>query len=341
MKRSILLFVMAPASLVVGACGLNSVRVHSGGEVGAVATAVSEQAKIALAVAAGKRDEAWASLIASDTSCAPVDTLFLIVPDRPGLPRQKLCADGSASPVPPGFSLEEADGHPIPVEAIQPTLDLVGAVAVYGAAMSRIASEPKVDVSEDIAKAIGLAGKAEALATALGASKVPGIKDLGDDQKKSAIALINFFAELAHEKQQAKEIGILYDTNKDVIAAQLTTLEQQVTNWSEVIAKNSARVNLKNLERAYATEKDAMAFEKRLTMVTAILDARRSPERIDRAAAQFKGSVQQLRESQDALGNALHDPTPEQRRIAAAISRERAITALSLIADGISAWARI
>ena len=338
MNRTILL-TAAVSCLTLDGCGMQQVQVNSASAVATAATQVSTDAAQALDAADARRESAWSTLIASDPSCSPLDKLVILVPDRPGLPVASLCADGNSAPIPTGYTRQTIYGGPMPSGTVKPTLDLISVVAVYGAAMGKIASEPKADISDDVAHALALRGKAEALASTAGIANLPDLAKLTADQKTSAIALLNFMLQLEQVQRQAKGVSKLYHDNSAAIDMQLTTLEDQVDMWNTLVAQQWARVEVQRLEAAYEREKDKMSFEQRRAFVVQIRSAQAAPGQIATAAAKMKQAIKLLRENQADLGHALDDPTPEQRRQAARVVRQRALTAIGLLGDAIAAWA--
>lgn len=227
----------------------------------------------------------------------------------------------------------------MPSGTVKATLDLIGAVAVYGAAMSKIVAEPKADVSDDIAHAIALGGKAQALAGVIGIADLPDITKLTDAQKSSSIALINFILQLEHVERQAKAVRKLYDESNVELDKQILALDDQVDTWNTLVATQWARVEVQRLQSAYEREKKQMSFEQRRALVAQIRSSLAAPAQIKVAAGKMKAAIKLLRENQADLGHALNDPTPEQRRQAAQIVRQRALAAIGLLGEAVIAWA--
>jgi hypothetical protein len=193
MKHNITLVV--PTLLLAG-CATNALRVESADEVSQLSRGLSIAAKIQLEAASQRRTQAYTSLIASDTSCQPNNPVYIYVRQNAGVKPASLCAPDSVTPI-PGHDIVELDLGPIAAESLEPTYNLIGAIAAYGTALNKIVETPNADIAGDIATAIALAGRAEALAKGLGASGIPSVKALSDDQVKTASALLQFLSDLA------------------------------------------------------------------------------------------------------------------------------------------------
>jgi hypothetical protein len=359
------------ASTLISSCGLQVLQVEQGGEVAGLASTVSSGATTILEDAEKRREQAFLSLVASDPSCEATIPLRIFVPTdaavaplapavaadarRPVAAQAKtgLCANG-AQEQRAGFTNEAFDFRPFATKAVQPTIDLITALGVYGSALNTIVSRPKTDVSKEVDRIIALANKASETAATLGISGIPGVPKLGDDQKATAVQLIQFVADLERERRQAKDIKKLYEKHAAeigtlVLDAQgkiddarssglLLKLAKQITTWSEIVAAGNAQIAVTSLQRAYRAERQTLSFEGRRSFVTLIREATKEPGRVEQASKNFLEAISGLSDANGELGMLLTDPTPEARARAAKITQARIVSAVSLIAKALAAW---
>lgn len=354
-------FTVILASGLLAGCGLNAVRVQTAGEVAKLSSSVSESAKQIIDDAQRRRNQSLVSLIASDPSCEPTVPLLIFVPDEASpLPHPDaekpavvppLCADGVPGTNPPGYKKAELDLSPLATEAVKPTIDLIAAVSAYGQALSKIVERPKTDISVELESVLALANKALAQTEILGDSGLPNIANLAENQKSTALALIQFAIDLQYERQQVKDIRILYPKyssklgqycNQDdqgcVASGIYDELAQQVRLWSFAIAEGHAEINVGNMQRAYRRERNDLGFEGRRAFIVLVQDAAKEMSRIRHSSDQFEKAIVSLSKVNQELGRQLNNPSKKDREKAAAISRQRTINALSLILKAAAAW---
>jgi hypothetical protein len=331
---------LAAGALLLSGCGTNSLRVESAGEVAAFAEVVSQQARAVLAEVDARRERAFITLIASDESCEPVQPVLILVPVAapvPGSESPPLCAASATSP-PKGYEVVEFEFSPLSTAAIQPTLDLAGAVAVYGAAMAELAAQPAADSVQQLDEILALASRARATATGFGLRSIPGLGTLSDEQKSSAAKLIDLVRTLQSEQERTRDIRRLYAERAAQFQSILPELSAQIEEWVTVAGVGADLVTITNLQRAYRNERSRLDLEGRAAMLTLIRDAQGQPARTEQAAVAFGDAVEALQRENEHLGELLANPSAEDRARAARVSRQRILGALEQIAQALTAW---
>jgi hypothetical protein len=346
-------------------CGMNALRVQSASNVASLSESVSTEANRILSDAQDRRQDALVTLVASDPSCSPQFPLWIYTPDatflppRPGetKPSPPLCAAGKlAGPNYPGYTRVEFNMSPIAQDALRPTVDLIAAVGAYGQALSKVINEPKADITKELGEAIGLAEKAKAQAVALGVSGLPNLPSLTKDQIDTAGALIQMVYDLAREKRQvtaiaelhrkhSAKLGVACPAKQDADSPPcterdglLTKLRTQVQNWASIVSTGAAQADVESLNRAYLSERKDLSFEGRRAFVSLVLDAAKEPERIRKASEAFGESVAALSSANANLDRQLFSPNKEDKAAAGVITRQRIVSALSLVLKAVTAW---
>jgi hypothetical protein len=331
-------YFLAATSLALTGCGLNAIRVQTASEVGAASTAISGAAKQQLENMSRLREQAFISLVASDASCEYNTELQVFIPQRPGLPPAPLCAkDINDTRV--GYDNRTINFAPVPAQALAPTLELIGAVAAYGEALTKITEQPEFDISDDIAEAIGLATRAQALAAGLGSSGIPEIGDITTDQQQTATDLINFLGMLAQEKRQVKDIRAIVKKHGANFVKASERLKKQITTWNKAVSSRSAILNRDNLKSFYRSERSRLSYEAREKLLRLIANADKEDLNIRSGTAAFNKAVDGMLAAQSDLETALSkNPNEVQRKEAAKISRTRFVNAFKLAVDALLAW---
>jgi len=333
-------YVLAAGALLLGGCGTNALRVESAGEIATFAKVVSQQARDVLAEVDARRERAFVTLIASDASCEPVQPVLILVPRAapvPGSESPPLCAASGTSP-PKGYEVVEFDFRPLSTAAIQPTLDLAGAVAVYGDAMAALAMQPSNDSAQQLDEILALASRARATATGFGLTGIPELKTLSDEQKSSATKLIDLMLALQSEQQRTQDIRRLYAEKAAQIQSILPELSAQIEDWVTVAGVGADQITTTNLERVYRNERSRLDLEGRIALIKLIFDARSQPARTEQASVSFANAVDTLQQENEHLGQLLTNPSVEDRARAAQISQQRILGALEQIAQALTAW---
>lgn len=346
------------ATATLNGCGLNAIIVESAENVGDLSEEIADSANAILQDAQARRQSALITLVASDPSCSPVFPVQILVPD--GTPTARgsvpLCWEDGSKPTPRGYRRQALDLSAIDMESISPTIDLIAAAAGYGEALTKIVDRPKTDVSATLNSALSLAQRAFTTANALGATNLPNLADITDEQKSTATELIQMIADLEREQLQVKDIRVLYDKHAAKLgqfchkSITLPTgevcrnsgiyadLGQAMTNWSRFVAKPSSQLERQNLRRAYDRERLSLGYEGRVAFVTLINEADKEPARIEKASDAFGQALAGLSEANRVLGRQLNNPSKEDRQRAAVISRQRIMNALSLLLKAATAW---
>lgn len=356
------------ASAMVGACGMNALRVQSAGTVGSLAANVSTEATRILNDAQKRRIDALTAIVASDPSCELVTPIWIYAPDenyllKPGetLGAAPLCSPGKVAEknqdgtlkykgyVPAALAFD-----PIDQDAIKPTIDLIAALSVYGQALEKVVNEPKADISKELDDALNLVEKAKAQASALGLLAIPKFGGISKEQKDTAVALIQMIYDLAREQRQVKAIAKIHEKHSTLLGVVcpveagadpctasegiLSNLSKQVNNWAEIVTKGASQTEVEALQRAYRQESGKLGFEARRAFVLLIMEARQEPKRISAASKAFGESVVALSAANQTLGRLLNNPTAEDKAKASQITQQRLTNALILVLSAVSAW---
>lgn len=334
-------------AFALGGCGINALTIQSASDVNVASQAVVTQAKAALDDASVRRERAYATLIASDTSCPLADPVKILVPmgpPRPGSPPAPLCWDPSPpAPEPAGYRVEEISFAPISNEALKPTLTLIGAVADYGDALAKIAGEPKPDVAKELEGIISKVNDVKTIATGLAGLKIPDISALGKEQLSTATNLAQFIAELVDEARRVKDIRAVVRKHEDKLPGIIEQLRGQIGIWQTIVAKGYAQVTTNNVARAYSeAERKRMSFDERTAMVTLFRQTQRDANAVPILAAAFNRALDHFIEANTELRNLLDGkPTPEQRAEADRITADRILKGLKLVSEAVTAWGGI
>lgn len=328
-------------AFVLSGCGVNALRVQGASEVSLTAGAVVTQSTAALNLAKDRRTRALTSLIASDPSCSPTNQLYIFLPSAPpaqNAPKPPLCAKAQDDNF-PGYRVVLINFTPIGPEELKPTLLLAAAVAEYGEAMGKIAGRPDPDIGKILASAAEKATEAKVLAEGLTKIQLPAVPNLASDQAKTATKLVQFLVSLANEAQKVKDIRALFAKRGPETMEILHSLRQQVNDWNTATAASYTQINEGNLVRAYQIERTGLNFEARRAFVELINQARLDTVNVAKTNTAFLEAVTKLEEAHKTLDDLLNDRlTPEQKKEAAEISRDRFLKALKLIADATIAW---
>ena len=324
-------FIIALVAMLAAGCGSNMLRLESAGQVSVAATAMVTQAREALDLTLQRRREAGETLVASDPSCMPGENLVVVVPGpnwTPGTPPVPLCGNPPA-----GYQQQIVSLRAIPDDALRPTLLLIGAVADYGSALSKIVARPTTDIGDELNAIAAKAGEAVVLANALLKAEISNpVTALAGEQAQAAIAMIEFVNQLTAEARRVRDVREFMRRNGGAIDSQIASLRTQLNRWLEVSAQGDSEVIVNNLRRAYDVERRQLGFQQRLAFVQLINNARMQVDSvearrtaIDRALRTFQASQTQLREYLAG------DFSPEDRARIARLNRDRMIEALGLL----------
>jgi len=146
------------------------------------------------------------------------------MPKMPGSFDNKAAAAPAATGGRPEGGVEkfEIPLDPVDERSLEPTVLLIGALADYGDALGKIATEPKPDVSKELKDVMEKATKAQTIANGLLQLDLPNpAKLLTDQQLDGATKLIQFAAELLQEADKvihrAQRSPCGSDTNPDFL----------------------------------------------------------------------------------------------------------------------------
>ena len=348
MERMHRLIWAAPLALALTGCGANALRLEIAGKVSTSATAVVDQANVAIDRARKARIDANSALIASDPSCSPgTDTLLIYSPTsdyKVGNPVPPLCAlpiAGGGFRQWKGYQIKSISVAPIPEDALKPTVQLIGAIADYQGALAKILAEPNADVQKELEGILAKASTAKTLAEGLTGSKLPKLPDLGSKQATSAIALIQFVTDLMKEARKTADVRRLVIARGSQVMGILPQLRDQLRLWNGIVSSVDLATQTQSLLRAYEQEKvlSGSSFDQRRAMVmrvnAALADEKSVPDRqaaLDKVLTEFEAVHASL---VDALNGKY---TPEMRRRIAKLNEERLLSALKLAAEAFAAW---
>jgi hypothetical protein len=318
-------------SILLSGCAANLVRVESAGQVSAAASAMVARSRDALDFTRQRRKEAAETLVASDPSCIPGETLQILVPNGEDAEPAPLCASG---PAPAGYRIQPVSLRPIADEAFRPTLLLLGAVADYGSALSKIVERADADISAELSAMAAKAGEAVIIANALLSTSIPDpVKLLADEQVKSALAILDFVQDLSEEAAKVRDIRNYMRDHGGQIEAKIVELANQIRAWLDYSAEGDAQIIVGNLQRAYGVERNRLDYQQRLAFVQMINQARAQvaavtvrKEALERALATFQEAQTQLRNHLDNRFDA------RTRARIARLNRERMLEAIGLVA---------
>ncbi len=345
MRTAAVVAIMGGALVLHGCVATNAVTGQAAADVAGMATQVSADAGAALETAEARRRDAWTALIASDPSCAPVHPLRVYVPLRPPVPPlPPTCVvagpDGRDRSF-PGWSVAELDFAPAQHAAIQPTIDMMAAVAAYGAALGVAASPaPARDVAAQLDKALALATRARTTAVALGATQLPDpARLLSSDQVEVAAGLITLIQRAREEARAVGRIRQRFVADRPAVDATLVRLKTQLGQWQGIIAEAFVDVAINSMKQAYRREAPRLDFDGRRRRLEAIAATERLHADATAANVQFAAAADALIAANAELATLLAgQPSPERRAQAARIGRERSAAALDLLARGLAAW---
>ncbi|MBV7257166.1 hypothetical protein KCG44_10270 [Pacificimonas sp. WHA3] len=330
---------VALAAMSLQACGMNALRIESASTVGTRAGIVADVSRDALRQIEARRQQAFVTLVASDLSCEPVNPLMILVPTGAAIGKTDvpLCWGGGGD-VPAGYEVKALDFGAFPADAVQPTVDLIAAIAAYGGAMAKIAEQPNADIAADIADAIDLATRAEAHAAAIGLTKIRVAGRLSSDQVETAANLIALLRDLQRERRQVRDARRLYAERGAAMGETFARLKRQLRMWEMIAGEGADQSIVTSLQRAYRNERAALSFEERQSLVTMVRGAALRAERAGEMALSVAKALDELQQANDALGRQLMAPSRDDAAQAAMLSRQRIGTALDLIVDAVSAW---
>jgi hypothetical protein len=338
MKRYLVLLT-GMAALLVSACAGNKLRVDAAADVQTASDALVTRATAALDEAKARRLQANAALVASDPSCEPLARIVVQRrTGRGGGGKTPLCASSSVPRL--GYQLDVLDLRPISEEALKPTILLISAVGDYGAALGKIAARPNADISKELGSLAGKASSAAAIANGLLGTNLPDAeKQLATDQAKTAVALLQFFADLAVEQRKVRDINRYVAEHGDEVEAILPQLATQLSNWILAVSQGDAQIYQNSLVRAYRNERSKWSYDQRLAFATRVNESRAESAA---APARMRALTQALTDFKDAQADLRRklrgDFTPEEKRRMGQIANQRMLEALDLVAKTVIAF---
>lgn len=333
-KRS---FKFAPAVLLaLSACGANQLRLESASTVASASTAVVAVSQAALDQVQQERIRANETLIASDASCPSTGIIYIRLPTQG--PQGALCAPGAAPQL--GVLIVPYDVRPIPESSLRPTVTLIGALADYSGAMSKILAEPTPDISKELAGVAEKAGQAKALADGLLGTSLPDpAKLLATDQAKSAEELLQLITDLSTEAEKVRDVRELVKSRDPEVAQITADLQKQLASWLKLSAALDTRIATTRLENYYDNKSGSMTFQERLAFLEIIDASRAAQDAVKAQGSALASAMKVLSEARATLARQLagHFTAEENRKIAA-IEEERILSALKIIATAAKAF---
>uniref|UniRef100_UPI0035CB1368 hypothetical protein n=1 Tax=uncultured Sphingomonas sp. TaxID=158754 RepID=UPI0035CB1368 len=332
----------------LGGCAANALRLEMAGTVSSAATAVVDQSNAAIARARAARVAANAALIASDASCSPgSDTVYIYVPNAQfdsRKPPPPLCA----RPAPaggflprPGYDVAAVSVAPLPEDAIKPTLALIGAIADYQGALAKIVAEPNADVQKELEAIAAKASSAKTLAEGVTGAKLPTLPDLKSKQATSAIALLQFVADLVKEARKTADVRRLVVQRGPQVMAIVPQLREQLAVWHGIVQGTDLATQTNSLLRVYEQEKQlpGSTFDQRRSFIERINAALADEAGLPAKQAALNTVLDEFVAVHAALVDALNgNYTPEMRRRIAKLNEQRLLSALKLAAEAFASW---
>jgi hypothetical protein len=321
-------------------CAINALRVERASKVAVASDAVVEQARQSLEEVKARRAEANLSLVASDPSCFPARKIWIRLTPASG----PLCAlDNSPEP---GVQKVPIVLDPVDERSLEPTILLISALADYGDALGKIATEPKPDVSKELKDVIEKAGKAQAIANGLLQLDLPDpAKLLSDEQMSAATNLIQFASELLHEADQAKRIRQIAVEQGPKIDKLSVELSAKLHAWLDKSAMSDTQVLQNNLLAVYKAEvvdkgaRTTWDYDRRSKFLGLIAAARGDRDAITARERAFDDSLAELSKAREGLSRALSgNLTDADRRELRDENERRILKALGLLAKVVMAF---
>lgn len=223
-KQTVLLI----GALTLSACGAQAILVEDTRSfVVAGRTATSSATKF-FVEARQRQIDANIFLVASEPSCEWGTTIILREKFRTG--KEGLCLPAGPPDVPPArkYSLE-----PIPLDAIKPSVALIGAMTAYLGALGNVSKpyNPQIGPAiDDVVEKLSVFTKAKAFLKAT------------EDKRAPIVALLEYFNELRTLNGQAKQIRDYVNKNGATFEAGRAELVVMMNDWNVGIVKNSAQV---------------------------------------------------------------------------------------------------
>jgi hypothetical protein len=323
--------------LLVAGCATNALRIQSASEFATASSTTVGQTNTYLNAAAARQRAAAAALVASDPSCFPGRTIRIRSPNDG---RQPFCMRPSERQTATNsfdFTLQ-----PIGPSQLKPRLELMAAIAEYGAALEKIVGAKKPDISAELTGFVGKVDDISTIAAFVSGTDIPKASPvLKGEQAQSVAAIIQFAAELRHEKLQVDDIRALATRQGDIIDRALTSLARQLEEIAD-IDRDDAQIEERMLVQQYVGSAPGWQIDRRREAVGAILDARAAVDDRTAAGRASRAAVVELSAAHRSLRGLLQpDPrlSADQKKALRAIARQRLWRALDLVAGAAAAFA--
>ena len=314
--------------LIPGGCASNRLRLDRADSVAAAGHVAVIAATGFVARVRAAREDANATIVASEPSCAWADTIVVAVASAG--PQRPFCVPAGSPRRPGDFD------YPLtllPAAALRPTLATIEALAAYLDAVNRILDDHPADLGEAIGTAYVQAHAAgRDLAALTGTEIVPA---LSTAQTKAIADSIKLIDELVREQRKVDALRRIVIGQRVAADAIVDQLIEQVERWGRVGLGGSAQVidNFTALEGYRLGEADTKVidFEARRRVIDRIQSARRGVADAARVTAALVATLREVKAAHaefiDGLAAHPHWSAAERRR-AAALNRQRLLVAL-------------
>jgi hypothetical protein len=252
-------------AIALSSCGAQKILVEDTRSFVAAGRTATASATQFFVEARSRQLEANILLIAAEPSCVWGTTIIL----RKNFPtgREGLCLTADSESASNGiYSLE-----PIPLDAIRPSLALIGALSAYFGALGKVSNlyEPQIGPAIDnVVEKLSLFNKAKAFLNRT------------EPQRVAIVGLLEYFNELRAYNGQAKQIRDYVNKNGDKFEAGRAALAEVLQDWNVGIVGTSAQVAkdslIQGINRSLKRTTDFNRRRKLLAPITEIVAEQQS-----------------------------------------------------------------
>lgn len=341
MKSVVSLALLLAITASLGGCGADALREDAASGVATTSAAVVAQANATIDQAKARRARAYDILIASDPNCPVAGDVYTFTPTGapvPHAPIAPLCAKDAQSTF-PGYRATKLNVVSIAPAALRPTVELIGTLADYEAALAKVVAETNPDLTKQLQGITDKANDARTIAELLSGSKLPAIPDLASKQAKAATDILQFVMDLDQQHGEVRQIRQIVIAQHQKIAQLAQSLQGQMDDWEKVTSLGYGEVIEANLRSIYTREKNNADFAARLQMLTTIRQAQADIASIPEISKTLKKAIDKFSDADKLLGDRLDGKfSAEDRKKAADLSLKQIFDGLHLIASAVTAW---
>jgi hypothetical protein len=210
-------------------CGLNALRLDYARNVGSQGKAAAEASGSFLQRVDLARRDANIELVAADPACGGRSpALVRYVPRLAARePRGWLC-------VPPGWKEEGSSPFPLRplTPELKPTFDLVGSLADYADALTKVVDAKGSDPTKPLLDALETARTAQDALNAIGGGSGGAVPAAGDPRVKAVTAFVQMLAELSEEADKVRRVRAVLVKYPDGAAPLVAALRNDLRRWN-------------------------------------------------------------------------------------------------------------